>query len=156
MLGSSVKAWFSKQTHNSDAEYWRFNEVTENCGLRLFPLSLDLKVNLYGPRAPGLSRIHWNCRCELFFFVITIAMNRVVYSYQKALETLRMQSLRDRREQLCLKFAKNCLKIDKFRKFFPLNNKLHSMPTRHCEKYAAKKKSSERYAKSALPYIAEW
>ena len=25
------------------------------------------------------------------------------------------------------------------------------MPTRHCEKYALTKKSSERYAKSALP-----
>ena len=74
-------------------------------------------------------------------------------SYQGALETLRIQSLKDRREQLCLRFAKNCLKIDKFRKFFPLNSKLHSMPTRYCEKYAAKKKSSERYAKSALPHM---
>ena len=31
------------------------------------------------------------------------------------------------------------------------NSKLHAMPTRHSEKYAANKKSSERYAKSALP-----
>ena len=76
MLGFSVKAWFPNQTHNSDAEYWRFNEVTENCGLRFFPLILDLKVNLYGPRAPGLSQIHWSRLCELFFFVITTAMNR--------------------------------------------------------------------------------
>ena len=53
--------------------------------------------------------------------------------------------------QLCLKFAKNCLKIEKFKKHFPLNTKLHAMPTRHCEKYALQKKSSERYAKSALP-----
>lgn len=86
---------------------------------------------------------------------LRVILNNGYTSYQKALETLRMQSLRDRREQLCLKFAKNCLKIDKFRKFFPLNNKLHSMPTRHCEKYAAKKKSSERYAKSALPYMIQ-
>ena len=52
--------------------------MTENCGLRLFPLSLDLKVNLYGPRAPGVSRIHWSWLCELFLFVITTAMNRVL------------------------------------------------------------------------------
>ena len=62
-----------------------------------------------------------------------------------------MQSLKDRREQLCLKFAKSCLKIEKFKKYFPLNSKLHAMPTRHSEKYAVNKKSSERYAKSALP-----
>ena len=72
-------------------------------------------------------------------------------SYQNALEIMRMQSLKDRRELLCLKFAKNCLKIDKFKKFFPLNSKSHIMPTRFSERYAAKKKASERYAKSALP-----
>ena len=71
--------------------------------------------------------------------------------YQDALVKLGMQSLKERRNILCLKFAKNCLKIEKFRKHFPLNTKLHTMPTRYCEKYALKKKSSERYAKSALP-----
>ena len=72
-------------------------------------------------------------------------------SYQNALETLRMKSLRDRREHLCLKFAKNCLKIEKFKKYFPLNSRLHAMPTRFSEKYDVSKKNSERYARSALP-----
>ena len=71
--------------------------------------------------------------------------------YQNALVTLKMQSLKERRDELCLKFAKNCLKIEKFKKHFPLNTKLHTMPTRYCEKYVLQKKSSERYARSALP-----
>ena len=71
--------------------------------------------------------------------------------YQNALVTLGMQSLRDRREELCLRFAKSCLKIEKFQKYFPMNSKLHTMPTRYCEKYALGKKLSERYARSALP-----
>ena len=62
-----------------------------------------------------------------------------------------MQSLKDRRELLCLKFAKDCLKSEKFKNYFPLNNKTHAMPTRHSDRYATRKKSSERYAKSALP-----
>ena len=56
--------------------FGRFTEVAENCDLRLFPLILDLKVNLYGLRAPGLSQIYWIWLCELFSFVITSAMNR--------------------------------------------------------------------------------
>ena len=62
-----------------------------------------------------------------------------------------MKSLKDRRDELCLKFAKSCLRIDKFKRYFPLNNKPHIMPTRYCERYALNKKSSERYSKSALP-----
>ena len=55
-----------------------------------------------------------------------------------------MASLRDQ-------IAKGCLKIEKFKQYFPLNKKQHVMPTRYSEKYALTKKSSERYAKSALP-----
>ena len=71
--------------------------------------------------------------------------------YQNALVKLGMKSLRDRRDELSLKFAKGCLKIEKFKQYFPLNKKQHVMPTRYSEKYALTKKSSERYAKSALP-----
>ena len=36
-------------------------------------------------------------------------------SYSDALLTLKMKSLKDRREDLCLRFAKNCLKVEKLR-----------------------------------------
>ena len=62
-----------------------------------------------------------------------------------------MKFLKDRRDELSLKFAKGCLNIEKFNQYFPLNNKLHVMPTRYCEKYVLTKESSETYAKFALP-----
>ena len=70
-----------------------------------------------------------------------------------ALLTLRINSLKDRREELCFKFAKNCLKIEKFKKFFPLNKKDHIMLMRNSEKYEIEKCSSVRYRDSALPYM---
>ena len=37
-------------------------------------------------------------------------------SYSEALKLLNIETLEDRRKLLCLKFAKNCLKVDKLRK----------------------------------------
>ena len=73
--------------------------------------------------------------------------------YEEALEMLRMESLEDRRRRLCLKFAKNCLKNEKMKKLFPLANKKHSMNTRSKEKFKVNKANTERYRKSALPYM---
>ena len=74
-------------------------------------------------------------------------------SYGDALTTLKIKSLKDRREELCLKFAKSCLKIEKFKKFFPLNKKDHVMSMRNSEKFALEKCGSVRYRDSALPYM---
>ena len=74
-------------------------------------------------------------------------------NYGDALTTLRIKSLKDRREDLCLKFAKSCLKVEKFKKFFPLNKKDHVMSMRNSEKFALEKCGSVRYRDSALPYM---
>ena len=50
-----------------------------------------------------------------------------------------------------LKICKSCLKIEKFRKFFPVNNKSHVMSTRCSERFALTKGSSSRYVNSAIP-----
>ena len=67
--------------------------------------------------------------------------------------TLKIKSLKDRREELCLKFAKSCLKIEKFKKFFPLNKKDHSMLMRNTGKFSLEKYGYVRYKDSAVPYI---
>ena len=74
-------------------------------------------------------------------------------NYSEALSTLRIKSLKDRRDELCLKFAKSCLKIEKFKKFFPLNKKDHIMSMRNSERFALEKCGSIRYRDSALPYM---
>ena len=40
--------------------------------------------------------------------------------YKNGLKTLGIETLFERRVKLCLKFAKKCLKIENFRKLFPL------------------------------------
>ena len=66
---------------------------------------------------------------------------------------LQLKSLKDRREELCLKFAKKCLKIEKFQKFFPLNKKKHCMSMRDTERFELSKCGSSRYKRSAIPYM---
>ena len=46
-------------------------------------------------------------------------------SYDHALTTVGIDCLIDRREQLCLKFAKACLKNENLKDMFPLNEDSH-------------------------------
>ena len=41
-------------------------------------------------------------------------------NYESALKSLNIDSLKDRREKLCVKFAKKCLKLENMKKLFPL------------------------------------
>ena len=71
--------------------------------------------------------------------------------YKTALKTLNIESLYDRREKLCLKFARKCLKDDNFKKLFPYRKSKHSMDMRKAEKFHIKQINTERYRKSAIP-----
>ena len=74
-------------------------------------------------------------------------------NYGDALSALKLKSLRDRRDKLCLKFAKNCLKVEKFKKLFLINNKEHCMTMRSTDKFEVETCGSNRYRDSALPYV---
>ena len=52
---------------------------------------------------------------------------------------------------MCLKFAKQCLKLDKMNSLFPRNRKRHAMNVRSCEFYKVTKAQTERFRKSAIP-----
>ena len=45
---------------------------------------------------------------------LRVILKEKYQSYSDALSALRLKSLKDRREELCLRFAKNCLRIEKF------------------------------------------
>ena len=70
--------------------------------------------------------------------------------YKNALNVIKMDSLEERREKLCLKFAKACLKNDKLSDIFPKNKKQHQMVKRGNETYQVKKAKTERLRKSAV------
>ena len=66
-----------------------------------------------------------------------------------------METLDERRRQLCLKFAKNCLKIEKVKGMFKKKTNLHDMRLRKQKFYQETKIRTKRYQKSAIPYLTE-
>ena len=62
-----------------------------------------------------------------------------------------MEKLSERRQRLCLSFAKKCIKHEKAKILFPVNN--HVKKLRHSEKFKVKFAASERYKKSSIPYM---
>ena len=84
---------------------------------------------------------------------LRIIMGSKYTSYSDALEKLNLQTLDERRQSLCLKFAKKCLKTEKLKKMFPLSRKKHHMEKRGKEKYFVAKSFTERHKRSAIPYM---
>ena len=74
-------------------------------------------------------------------------------SYDNALELAKLKTLEKRREELCLNFAKSCLRYENTSRFFPLNPATSEMDTRDREKYLVQRARTERLAKSAIPYM---
>ena len=73
--------------------------------------------------------------------------------YKKALNILNLQSLDERREELCLKFARKCTKHPKLKGMFPKNDKQHTMNLRKSEKFKVEKTFTERYKNSPIVYM---
>ena len=73
--------------------------------------------------------------------------------YKKALQILQLETLSDRRENLCLKFAQTCTKNPKFQDMFPKNSKSLNMTLRNPESYKIEKANTERYTKSPIIYM---
>ena len=74
-------------------------------------------------------------------------------TYKKGLKILNIQSLNERREALCLSFAKKCLKNEKVKNMFPLRKTNHCMEIRKMNKFKMIKANTKRYEQSAIPYM---
>ena len=73
--------------------------------------------------------------------------------YDNALSGLNLESLYKRRELLCLRFAKKSLKLENFKKLFPMNKKCHVMKQRKGRNFKQNFANTERYLKSSIPYM---
>ena len=73
-------------------------------------------------------------------------------SYAQALKLLNLDTLKDRRNALCLKFAKKCLKNDKARDLFPINF-TDDKNTRDREIFEVQFAKTSRLRDSALPQM---
>ena len=84
---------------------------------------------------------------------IRVIMGKSYSTYKNGLKFLKLDTLEKRRELLCLRFAKNCIKTEKVKNLFPLNISKHVMKMRKQKKYKTNKQNTNRLKKSALPYM---
>ena len=84
---------------------------------------------------------------------VRVIMGKKYLSYKNGLKNLNLENLTDRREKLCLKFAKNCLKNEKVRNMFPKNITKHTMKKRKTQRFKTRLAKTKRFKKSAIPYM---
>jgi hypothetical protein len=82
---------------------------------------------------------------------LRIILNEDYSDYASALEMSGLLTLRERRKNLSLNFAKKCLRSDKSQDLFPLNVK--NVNTRPHEKFFVTPARTERLARSTIPYL---
>ena len=84
---------------------------------------------------------------------VRVIMAKNYSTYKNGLKVLKIDTLEKRREVLSLRFAENCLKNEKVKSMFPLNDKKHAMKIRKPRKYKTYKQNTKRLKKLALPYM---
>ena len=82
---------------------------------------------------------------------LKIILQNEYSTYEEALEKVMLSKLSDRREKLCVKFAKNCSKNELTAHLFPLNPV--GVNTRSMEKYQVNHANTDRYKDSPVPYL---
>ena len=82
---------------------------------------------------------------------LRIILKDLYFGYESALKKVGLETLDERREELCLSFAKSCTKTSNNGKMFPLNRT--EIQTRTKEKYVVQHASTDRLKNSAIPYM---
>ena len=86
---------------------------------------------------------------------VRLMMGGKYVDYKHGSTFLNIDDLNTRRKNLCLKFAKNCLKNKKVENMFPKNVTNHKMKKRKTEKFKKKLIKRSRFKKSAIPYMVD-
>ena len=84
---------------------------------------------------------------------LRIILQESYSSYENALNLLGLETLHDRREALCLSFAKKCLTNQKMKDLFQPNRKIHPMKTRFEEEYEISQANTERLKNSPIIHM---
>ena len=82
---------------------------------------------------------------------VRIILGKSYESYTETLKELKMKRLSERRDLICLKFAKTSLRLENFKRLFPMHKSNHDMETRQNERYHVKRSYGKRHAVSAIP-----
>ena len=82
-----------------------------------------------------------------------VILRKEYKSYESAQIILQLDSLEERRKQLCVKFATKCTEHPKLKNMFPLKTKRLTNITRKSDKFITTKAHTERLKSSAIPYM---
>ena len=81
---------------------------------------------------------------------LKIVQGNSYFDYIQSLDDLELETLDTRRDILCLKFTKKCLKNKRFKQWFPQNKKVNS---RSFGKYIVPNWKTKRYLISSIPNL---
>ena len=84
---------------------------------------------------------------------VRVIMGNKFTTYDEGLQKLKLDKLSERRRKLCLRFAKNSLKLKQFSKLFPVNDSEHNMRKRNGNRYVINQHLTERYRVSTITYL---
>ena len=97
---------------------------------------------------------HAQCKCKAWNpFKLFQPWSHKYVDYDNALRVLSLQSLRERREGLCLKFASKCLQVPKLKRMFPGSQHDHDMSKMRSEYFRVNRGLTERLRRSAIPHM---
>ena len=99
---------------------------------------------------------YWTALTEDIVYTHLTFTPRLLYlggSSNISYRILNMDTLDKRRELLCMRFAKNCLRNEKMKRLFPLDIHHHNMKTRSQAFFKVNKARTSRYQKSTIPYL---
>ena len=82
---------------------------------------------------------------------LRVILKNSYHTYETALKTTSLQTLKERREKLCLKFAKSCIKNPFSKSMFPL--KTNNFYSRQGDKFEVQNANTTRLLKSSIPYM---
>ena len=84
---------------------------------------------------------------------VRIMLGNKYNGYKDGLLKLDIENLSERREELCLNFARKCIKNPNTKQIFPENVKNHPMKTRMEERFKVNHANTERFRKSSIIYM---
>ena len=84
---------------------------------------------------------------------VRVILGKSYTNYNDGLQKLRLKKLNKRRENICLNFAKKCLKNEKVKNFFKENKNLHRMNKKSKPYFKERFSKTKRFEESAIPYM---
>ena len=85
---------------------------------------------------------------------LRIILGGSYHTYKNALEQMQLETLYSRRKRLCVKFARKCLKSNKFSHWFKTEDK-ETITRQRAQKFRSVYSRTMRYDKSPISYLTK-